>query len=177
MRVKKIALAGLALLGATLLACSEKATTPQTTERWRVQHYKAPCMGEDVQLCYLVDRGTGQFEYWYDEIEALEYQWGFSYEILVRKRQRQPMADAAAFQYRLAGVSRREHAPAAATFRLAVSMNGAALIEERDGKCMLLGAISIDTSSQPCNLLRTRTAITFQHHAFEPMLVPIKDTP
>jgi hypothetical protein len=96
----------------------------------------------------------------------------FNYDILVARQPQPQLADATAFRYRVVEVRNRERVPASTTFRLAVNLDGTALIEQRDGKCVLLGTIIIDTSEQSCEQLQRRDAVSFQHHATEPMLVP-----
>jgi len=158
-----------------LLACAEKQKPASlgVGERWRVQHYKAPCTGEGTQMCYLVDRGNGQFEYLYDEIEGFRYQWGFTHEISVIKLpQQQPMADASSLQYRLQSLLARQRAPREATFRLTLIMDGESVIQVQEGACSLLNAIVIETSQQECEVLRTRDSAVFRHHETRAVLVP-----
>ena len=173
---RSIAIAATLLgLSTLLVACHREPTN--TSERWRVQHYKMPCIGEGPRLCYLVDRGTGDFEYFYDEIEGFEYRWGFNYEIVVARSTQPAMADASTLQYRLASLSEQRRAPLDAPFSLPVSLDGQILIETKDGACTLLGAIDIDTSERSCDALRSRATAVFRHHASEPKLVPVIDSP
>lgn len=166
----------LCMLGLSMFtACGREAEKP--AERWRVQHYKMPCVGEGPRLCYLIDRGKGEFEYFYDTIEGFEYRWGFDYEIAVTVRTQPAMADASTLQYRLASVIERRRAPLDATFSLPVSLDGQALIEAKDGVCSLLGEIDIDTREQSCDVLRSRETAVFRHNATEPKLVPVIASP
>jgi hypothetical protein len=146
----------------------------ESSERWRVQHYKKPCMGEGPRLCYLIDRGKGDFEYFYDEIEGFEYRWGFSYEIVVIRSSQPAVSDASTLKYRLDSVVEQRRAPVDALFDLPVKLEDQVLIEARDGACTLLGAIDIDTSQLSCNALRSLDTAFFQHHASEPKLVAVK---
>jgi hypothetical protein len=135
-----------------------------------VQHYKMPCTGEGARLCYLIDRGSGGFEYLYDEIEGFHYRWGFSYEIVVARSARPAMADASMLHYRLVSAVERR-VPADATFSLPVNIDGEMLIQVRAGVCTLLGAVEIDADERSCDALRRRDTVTFRHHATEQRLV------
>ena len=161
-----------AALGLGLLAACVPDTA-DTAQRWRVQHYKMPCVGEGPRLCYLVDRGQGQLEYFYDEIEGFEYRWGSSHEIKVASSTQPATADGSTLRYRLVALIERRRAPRDATFSLPLSLDGQLLIQAADRTCMLLGAIDIDTSEQSCDALRSRDTAVFRHHATEPKLVPV----
>jgi Domain of unknown function (DUF4377) len=169
---RSIAMAVVAVL---LVACAREPAG--IAERWWVQHYKAPCVGEGPRLCYLVDRGAGDFEYFYDEIEGFEYRWGFSHAIEVSSSTQPAMADASTLRHRLVSVIEQRRAPPDATFNLPVSLEGQVLIEGDAGACTLLGAIAIDTSESSCDALRSREAVVFRHHGSEPKLVPSAGSP
>jgi hypothetical protein len=173
---RSIAIAAM-LLGVSMLLAACAREPANTSERWRVQHYKMPCVGEGPRLCYLVDRGKGDFEFFYDEIEGFEYRWGFSHQITVTSSTQPAVADASTLHYRLAASIEQRRAPVDATFSLPVSLDGQGLIEAKDGACTLLGAIDIDTSEQSCDALRSRDTVAFRHHATEPKLVPVIDSP
>lgn len=51
-----------------------------------IYHYKVPGVGEGAQLCYLVKKGSGSREIFYDQIEGFEYQWGYNYTITVEQK-------------------------------------------------------------------------------------------
>src|SRR3712207_5967634 len=68
----------------------------------QVYHYKVPCVGESVQLCYKVKRENGKTELFYDPIEGFDYAWGYTYSIIVERTSRQTApADASTFRYTL----------------------------------------------------------------------------
>ena len=164
------------LLGWSMLAACAREPA-DTSERWRVQHYQMPCVGEGPRLCYLIDRGKGEFEYFYDEIEGFEYRWGFNYEIEVSSSTQPAMADASTLQHRLVAVIERSRARMDVTFSLPMSLEGQVLIEAKDGVCSLLGAIDIDTREHSCDVLRSRETAVFRHGATEPKLVPVIAAP
>jgi hypothetical protein len=165
------------LLGWSMLVAGCAREPAETAERWRVQHYQMPCMGEGPRLCYLIDRGKGEFEYFYDGIEGFEYRWGFNYEIAVTSSTRPAMADASTLQHRLVDVIERRRAQMDVTFSLPLSLEGQTLIAAKDGVCSLLGAIDIDTREQSCDTLRNRETAVFRHGATEPKLVPVITSP
>jgi hypothetical protein len=165
-----IAIAATLLALSTLLAaCARESAGP--SERWRVQHYKKPCMGEGPRLCYLIDRGKGDFEYFYDEIEGWEYRWGYSYQIEVTRSTQPAVADASTLQYRLADVIEQQRAPVDTTFTLPLSLDGQVLIAANEGACTLLAAIDIETTAGGCDALRNQETAVFRHHASEQKLV------
>ena len=169
---RSIALAATLLTLSILLAgCAREPAQPP--ERWRVQHYKKPCMGEGPRLCYLIDRGKGDFEYFYDEIEGFEYRWGYSYQIAVTRSSQPAVADASTLQYRLAEVIEQQRAPTDAVFALALNLEGQVLVQAKQGACTLLGTIDIDTSRLSCDVLRTHDAAAFRHHPSQPKLVAL----
>jgi len=81
----------LTVMATTFFHCAENTArtnskTPEKTETMTVQHYKVPCQGESVQLCYLVKmQGQTDWEYSYDEIQGFEYEWGYVYTLEVNK--------------------------------------------------------------------------------------------
>jgi hypothetical protein len=163
--------ASLLSLSTLLAACTPKSE--DTPERWRVQHYKAPCIGEGARLCYLIDRGKGDFEYFYDEIEGFEYRWGFSYQIVVTRSTQPAVADASTLQYRLADLVEERRVPEELTFTLPLNLEGQALVQVEGGACTLLGTIDIDTSERNCDSLRSSETAVFRHHQTESTLVPV----
>src|ERR1044071_3400006 len=117
------------LIGWLMLVAGCAREPANASERWRVQHYKAPCIGEGARLCYLIDRGQGEFEYFYDEISGFEYRWGFSYDIAVIASTLPASADASTLQYRLASLIEQRRVSADATFSLPVSLDGQPLVQ------------------------------------------------
>jgi hypothetical protein len=172
---RSIALAA-SLLTLSILLVSCAPGSANSSERWRVQHYKMPCLGEGPRLCYLVARGPGEFEYFYDEIEGFEYRWGFSHEITVTTSTQPAVADGSTLRHRLVSLVEQQRAAPDATFSLPVTLDGQPLIEARQRTCSLLAAIDIDTSEQGCAALRSRETALFRHHPTQPKLVPV-DTP
>jgi|SRR5690606_30438872 len=81
----------------------------------RVNSYTVDCVGEMEGTCLLVqegeDIGTEDWEYFYyvDSIEGFEYEPGYIYDLLVRKRNvPNPPADGSAYSYELVKVISKE---------------------------------------------------------------------
>lgn len=142
---------------------------------WRIQHYRAPCVGEQVQLCYLVDRGAGALELFYDEIDGLSYQWGYNYDLLVEGVQlEQPMQDASSVRYRLKKLLLREPVSPDTTFSLPMRLNNEALITVRGHSCMLLDEIEIQVDPTTCARLSEQAAVDFRHGRSGEKLLPAR---
>lgn len=153
----------LALLA--LVACSGTSPTQSTKAmKWKIDHYQVPCVGEGILLCYLLTREGGEREYFYDEIEGFDYEWGYIYEIEVEQSPvRQPMADASSFSYRLTKQLSKEKVAPGTTFELPLSLDEQSLIESENDACTYLGGISIDTGDVPCTELADAASGIFRH--------------
>jgi uncharacterized membrane protein len=68
-----------------------------------VAHYKADCVGAGSQKCYLIkDNMYDPWKYWYDEIERLDWEEGFAYEVVVSEVQvPNPPADGSSIKLRV----------------------------------------------------------------------------
>jgi len=140
-----------------------------------ISHYKVPGVGEGAQLCYLVKKGTGSKEIFYDQIEGFEYQWGYNYTITVEKKvNNAPMADASSLNYKLKKVLKKEKAPVAETFELRLRINDQDLVQTIKGKCSYFGEIEIQSGTTNCtNLARAQSAI-FRHATNKQGLVLVR---
>jgi len=137
-----------------------------------IYNYKVPGVGEGAQLCYLVKKGSGSKEIFYDQIEGFDYQWGYNYTIIVeRKTNKAPMADASSFNYKLKKILKKEKAPVAERFELRLRVNDQDLIQTRNGKCSYFGEIEIYPGTKKCaDVARAESAI-FRHAGNRPGLV------
>ena len=153
----------LALLA--LVACSGTSPTQSTKAmKWKVDHYKVPCVGEGIFLCYLLTREGGEREYFYDEIEGFDYEWGYTYEIEVEQSPvKQPMADASSFSYRLKQQLSKEKVAPETTFELPLSLDEQPLVTDENDACTYLGGISIDTGDLSCADLVNNQSGVFRH--------------
>jgi hypothetical protein len=153
----------LALLA--LVACSGTSPTQSAKAmKWKIDHYKVPCVGEGIFLCYLLTREGGEREYFYDEIEGFDYEWGYTYEIeVVQSPVKQPMADASSFSYHLKQQLSKEKVSPETTFELPLVLDEQPLIESATDACTYLGGIPIDTGDVPCTELANSPSGIFRH--------------
>jgi Domain of unknown function (DUF4377) len=139
-----------------------------------VYHYKVPCVGENVRLCYRVKKNDSETQFFYDEIEGFDYDWGFNYTIRVEKvNQSNPVSDASSFTYKLKEVIKKEEALPGQTFDLPLKIDDQSLIESKNGVCSYLGEIEIKTSKYSCDDLLKAQSATFSHDSNNSRLVLI----
>lgn len=167
--------AGLLMLSMAACAGASPQQSKEKEMKLKIMHYKVPCMGADLQLCYLVSKDGGEPEYFYDEIEGFEYQWGYSYEVVVELVEvKQPMADASSVSYRLKQEISKEKAPAGETFQLPLTADDQPVIQTEDDTCTYLGAIPIDTGDRSCAELARGQSAVFRHQEGGPGLVLVE---
>lgn len=126
-----------------------------------ISHYKVPCSGESIQLCYLIKKDDGKTEFFHDEIEGFEYQWGYNYVIGVEKIIKgKVMADASSFTYKLKKVYKKEKILPGVTFELPLTYEDQHLMESKNGTFNYFGAIAVQTSKySSAELAKAKTAI------------------
>jgi hypothetical protein len=140
-----------------------------------ISHYKAPGVGESVQLCYVVKKDNGNTQLFYDQIEGFEYQWGYNYTISVEKEiNKAPMADASSFKYKLKKILKKEKVAAGETFELRTRVNEQNLVETKNGACSYLGEIEIKIGPYSCADLAKAQSATFRHADNKIVLVKLK---
>src|SRR4051812_40889549 len=89
-----------------------------------ITHYKSPCMGEHVQWCFLITIDGGEQQYYYGQVEGLNYEWGFRYTISAEKiKSTNAAADAPSFTYQLKKIIKKERMPQTAIFSLPLQIN------------------------------------------------------
>lgn len=167
--------AGLLIL--SLVACAGASPQQQSPKemKLKIMHYKVPCTGADLQLCYLVSKNGGEPEYFYDEIEGFEYQWGYNYELVVETVEvKQPMANASSISYRLKQEVSKEKVPAGETFQLPLTAEDQSVIQTENGVCTYMGAIRIDTGDRTCADLAKGQAAVFRYQEGEPVLLLVE---
>lgn len=164
-----------ALVLLSFAACAGASPQPSKDMKLKILHYKVPCSGEGIQLCYLVSKNGGEPEYFYDEIAGLDYQWGYNYEITVEQVEvKQPMADASSVSYRLKKQLSKEKAPSDETFQLPLTVDDQSVIETDNGICTYLGGIPINTGDLSCSDLAGARSAVFRHQADELGLVLVE---
>ncbi|MCK6692717.1 MAG: DUF4377 domain-containing protein [Thermoanaerobaculia bacterium] len=167
--------AGLLMLSLAACAGASPQQSKEKEMKLKIMHYKVPCTGADLQLCYLVSKDGGEAEYFYDEIEGFEYQWGYNYELLVEQVEvKQPMADASSVSYRLKQEVSKEKVSAEETFQLPLTVDDQTVIQTDNETCTYLGAIRIDTGDRSCAELAKGQAAIFRHQEGEPALVLVE---
>jgi hypothetical protein len=143
---------------------TQPAAGNETEMRLRVYHYKVPCVGESVQLCYRVEQQEGQPEYFYDAIEGFQYEWGYNYTLIViKQRQETALPDASAFTYRLKTVMKKEIAAPEETFELPLRLDEQPLVENKNGSCLYAGTVPVETGDYTCSDLAAAQSAVFRH--------------
>ena len=150
---------------------------PYTSDdlRLKVLHYRVPCQGVGVQLCYLVSKKGGETEFFYDPIEGFEYEWGYNYKIVVEKLKiEEPLADASSFRYRLKKQVGKAKVSADLRFELPLVINGYRGVESDGKNCLYFGSVHISTGALSCDSLTKGQKGIFQHTNGGLRLVEIK---
>ena len=158
----------LMVMATTFFQCAENAAktsskTPEKTETMTIQHYKVPCQGESVQLCYLVKtQGQTDWEYWYDEIQGFDYEWGYVYTLEVNKTTiDNPPQDGSSIAIRLVKVLKKE--AVTGSFELPLSMDGAVLLEKSSGEWTYFQQIPVLVSKDLATKLDKAQTGVFKH--------------
>ncbi|WP_373513158.1 DUF4377 domain-containing protein [Persicitalea sp.] len=130
----------------------------------KIAHYRVPCQGEGVQLCYLVSKNGGETEFFYDQIEGFAYEWGYNYEIAVEKiKIGEPMADASSFSYRLKKQISKKKVSTDLRFELPLLVDNYRLVESDGKNCLYFGRVRISTGAISCESLAGGQIGVFQH--------------
>jgi hypothetical protein len=156
--------------------CRKALQRPDSTNiTLRVYHYKVPCVGENVQLCFKVEKQIGTAEYFYDAIEGFRYEWGYDYTIIVeRKSLKTGVADASTFTYTLKQVVKKEKVSPEETFELPLRIDDRPLIETSNGSCRYFGNIPIQTGTYSCSELVKASFGVFRHSVDNAGLLLVK---
>ncbi|MPR36282.1 DUF4377 domain-containing protein [Salmonirosea aquatica] len=148
----------------SLTGCANKMPHTSDGLRLTIAHYRVPCQGEGVQLCYLVSQKGGETEFFYDQIEGFVYEWGYNYEIVVEKlKTGEPMADASSFSYRLKKQISKKKAPAGLRFELPLVVNDYRVVKSDGKNCLYFGSVRINTGAISCDSLAGGQNGVFQH--------------
>ena len=158
----------LMVMATTFFHCAENAAKtsskrPEKTETMTVQHYKVPCQGEFVQLCYLVKtQGQADWEYCYDVIQGFEYEWGYVYTLEVNKTTiDNPPQDGSSIAIQLVKVLKKE--AVTGSFELPLSMDGVALLEKNSGEWTYFQYIPVVVPEDLATKLDKAQTGVFQH--------------
>lgn len=168
MMARMVQCLGLMVVATTFFQCAENAAKtsskmPEKTETMTVQHYKVPCQGESVQLCYLVKmQGQADWEYSYDEIRGFEYEWGYVYTLEVNKTTiDNPPQDGSSIAIRLVKVLKKE--AVTERFELPLSMDGTVLLEKSSSEWTYFQQIPVLVSEDLASKLDKAQTGVFQH--------------
>ncbi len=141
----------------------------------RVYHYKLPCVGENVQLCYKVEQQIGNPEFFYDTIEGFRYEWGYNYTIIVERKSRQmPMAGASSFTYTLKEIVAKEKVSPEETFELPLRIDNHKLVESKSEGCRYLGTIPVETGRYSCSEVTKAATAILRHGTGNGSLVVVQ---
>lgn len=141
----------------------------------KVYHYKIPCMGESAQLCFKVERASGETEAFYDAIAGFDYEWGYNYTIVVEEKTVQNVpADASSVTYKLKKVLKREKVAPEQTFELPLQIDGHRFIETKNGVCTFFETIIVETGSYSCSNLASAESAVFKHAGDKAGLVLVR---
>jgi len=158
----------LMVMATTFFHCAENAAktsskTPEKTETMTVQHYKVPCQGESVKLCYLVKTpGQADWEYCYDVIQGFEYEWGYVYTLEVNKTTiDNPPQDGSSIAIQLVKVLKKE--AVTGSFELPLSMDGTVLLEKSSGEWTYFQSIPVLVPEDLTAKLDKAQTGVFQH--------------
>lgn len=125
--------------------CSNSTVNSSDTLKLNLDHYKVPCSGESLQLCYLVSKNGSAPEYFYDEIEGFEFDWGFTYELLVHtKTVRNPKADASTLVFVLDKMIKKEKVPNTTSFEIPVMIDNQPTFISDNGNIIFAGKIPVE---------------------------------
>lgn len=147
---------------AATFTCSDGAIK---TEIMTIQHYKVPCQGESTQLCYLVKmQGQEEWEYFYDEIQGLDYEWGYIYTLEVsRKNIDNPPQDASSLLTKVEQVQKKEAVAAGTVFELPLQVDGQRMLDNRTGAWRYFDAITVNVPTEWADLAQKSSIGVFQH--------------
>ncbi|WP_373512366.1 DUF4377 domain-containing protein [Persicitalea sp.] len=148
----------------SLAGCANKMPHTSDGLRLKISHYRVPCQGEGVQLCYLVSKNGGETELFYDQIEGFAYEWGYNYEISVERIEvEKPLADASSFRYRLKKQISKKKVSADLRFELPLVVDNYRLVGSDGNNCLYFGSVRLSTDAISCDSLAGGQKGAFQH--------------
>jgi hypothetical protein len=165
------------LLGLLLMKADCISTDPDMNEEilLTIYHYKVPCVGENIQLCYRLRYNGSEPQFFYDKIEGFNYVWGYNYTISVEKIPvNSPKADASSFRYQLKKIIRKDKVSPDETFELPLKKEDQSLLESKKGTCYYFSGIEIQTGKYSCQELAKAQSAIFLHNREKPGLALVK---
>ena len=144
------------------LSCSDTAQTEILT----IQHYKVPCQGESTMMCYLEKKqGQKDWAYFYDEIQGLDYAWGYVYTLEVSTENfEKPAQDGSSVVTKVQKVLKKEKVAPGTTFELPLMVEGMAMLTRKDQVWTYFNSIEVVIPEALAldSLLRKATIGVFQ---------------
>lgn len=129
----------------------------------QVKHYQEPCVGENIQMCYLIEK-DGQEQYFYSFIEGFDYEWGYTYQLSVKiDTIAEPLQDASSLEYTLKEVIEKTAVPDNTRFELPLKLMGTTLVQQTEDGCDYYYTIGIDPGAFSCEALMDASAAVFEH--------------
>lgn len=153
----------LALMAGASLGCTGSAKTETLT----VQHYKVPCQGESTMMCYLVKKqDQADWEYFYDEIQGLDYEWGYVYTLEVSTETiTNPPQDGSSIATKVEKVLKKEKVAEGTTFELPLTVEGAPMLTQKGQSWSYFNTIEVVSSASLDSLIKKSSTGVFEQQA------------
>lgn len=132
----------------------------------QVNHYLVPCTGMDFQWCLVYkEKGKGDWKYSYSDIEGLDYEWGYNYELEVEvvKENNPPMDDPGG-HFRLKKMIRKDKEPSGSNFELVLREPGSGRVVSitDEGQWKIMGVkIATDLPDESLKVLLEGSSHTY----------------
>ena len=158
-----------------MAACARASKNSGNAMTLKIAHYKVPCAGESVQLCFVIKKENGDKEFFYDQIEGFNFQWGYDYELSVEKKTiKLPKADMSSNSYKLVKILKKEKVSAGVEFELPVKFNDEVVVQHDKGSCSYFNEIRISTGNNSCDELAKASSAIFKYAADGATLVLVR---
>lgn len=112
----------LVLLGCSSTPSDKEQANQENAMIIEIQHYQVPCVGESVQWCMLFkEKGSDDLNFEYSDIEGLEYEWGYNYQLEVETvKEINPPSDSPGGFMKLKKIIKKEKVVEGDTFELLI---------------------------------------------------------
>jgi len=115
----------------------------------RINHFKQTAFGVSPRLVLLVQEADGiggeDWSYFYDEIEGFEYEYGYVYDVSVKKKSvENPPQDASSINYILQNVVSKEQVDNNETFEIKLKWGGNNFVSNEADQYSLMNELPID---------------------------------
>lgn len=129
------------LINLLILSCSTTKTVEMDdSDTIEVNFHQVICQGVGPQWCLQIkENGNKDWSYFYDEIEGLKYEWGYTYFIKVKKEKvENPPADGSSIKWILTSLVKKEKIKPGTAFNLIVDKDFTQF-DIKNNKATLLG--------------------------------------